>query len=304
MSVNKDVKSNIKSADDLIIQDEAAKLGKVIPKVPNDEPKIQLEAEGEQSQPKTESAAVEETPTEKSEEKNSEPTEQPPQEEAQIEAPEASKDEEVDEYGTKVGKKKLYTEEEVQQMMRDRLKRGRHSQEQNQEIQQAAKEFKPDQASEESWEAQLEKFIDNHIENKTKQAQQLQWKAREEQTQAEFEIKFTQGMDKYADFQAVVGQKPITNAMMLATRSMKDPAAFIYAACKHQPKELARIAEIPDAVTQATEIGRLEERMKKARAIPQSPTPAKRISGDKSDTMPQLDIDARIAQHAKTKIMR
>jgi hypothetical protein len=303
----KDTKvSNIRSADDLIIKDEAAKLGKPISEAPKavEQQEAQpqevpvIEANNDQNKPESSENQKEQTEVEPLLESSEKET----QEDNELDAKEPS-EEEIDDYGTKVPKKKLYTEEEVQRMIRERLSRGKNNQQQ-QDIQNAAKDFTPDPASDESWETQLESFVEKTIHKLSKKATDNEWRQHEEASQAEFEIKFSEGMTKYQDFSTVVGNKPITNAMMLATRSMKDPAAFLYAACKQQPKELARIAEIKDAVTQATEIGRLEERMKKTRALPSSPKPATRISGDASSEMPQLSIEARIAAHAKTKIMR
>lgn len=299
-------KSTIKNADDLIVKVEQEKLGKIIPEnTPLQELKLESEKKPneEDSEPKTEleDSAEIETETE-SKEEESQPESQNNSEEDKS-SNETSMEDDVDEYGTQVNKKKLYTEEEVQRMIRDRLKRGQ-SQQQQQAVQEAAKEFTPDPESSESWETQLETFVEKTVQKINQKKADAEWRKHEEETQAEFEVKFSQGMTKYNDFHAVVGNKPITNAMMLATRTMKDPAAFLYAACKQQPKELARIANITDPVAQATEIGRLEERMKKARTIPSSPKPATRVSGDTSSELPQLSIDARIAAHAKSKIMR
>ncbi|SRR5258708_7003914 len=295
--------SKIRSADDLIIKAEAEKLGKPIPELPKleekEEGKIEQEIETKEPEAREEKSDDEEGHAEEKE-----VSEKIEREEVENSASDTLEDEEVDEYGTKVGKKKLYTEEEVNRMMRERLKRGRHSDDAEKDVQNAAKDFKPDPESNEAWEVQLEQFVEKTIQKISKKASDEEWQQHERQSQADFEIKFSEGMGKYKDFQNVVGNKPITNAMMLATRTMKDPAAFLYAACKQHPKELSKIAEIRDPVAQATEIGRLEERMKKARNLPSSPKPAKLISGDSSSELPQLGIDERIAAHAKSKIMR
>ncbi len=309
----------MKNVDDLIARDEAAKLGKPLPEAPKAEAKAEPEPTPETKAESSEVPVPEEKSEGQVEGKKAEP-EVPGKEEASKEgtesqkseketsvSPKNDKDDDVDEYGTKVAKKKMYSEDEVQRMIRERLARGRQAAEtpqQQQEVAKAAKDFTPDPESETPWEVQLEAFVENTIEKVAKKASEKEWKVREQESQAEFEVKFSEGMTKYGDFNDVVSNKPITNAMMLATRSMNDPAAFLYAACKSQSKELARIAAIPDAVTQAAEIGRLEERMKKARTISASPKPAKQISGDASSEMPRLDIDARIAAHAKSKIMR
>lgn len=300
MTKQEESKPSIHSADDLIVKMEAEKLGKAIPDVPKEEPKAQSE-----ETPPTE---AKDTPAQ--EQKSDEPEEPEAEKEGTEEEPKESKsekpsdeasddDEELDEYGTKVGKAKLYTEEEVQSMIRKRLKDS-HA---DKEVQEVAKDFTPDPNSDDTWEAQLEDVIEKTIQKRESKRVNEEWQREEQASQAEYEIKFTQGMTKYKDFKQVVGNKPITNAMMLATRSMKDPAAFIYAASKQHSKELERIAQIREPVTQATEIGRLEERMKKARIIPQSPPPSRKLKGDASSEMPQVSIDARIASHAKDKIM-
>ncbi len=305
MSKDKDQKPNMKSADDLIVKSEQEKLGKIMPEIPVTKP--------EEKKEESESPVIEDKLPPAPEQKSDEPEEpveekgaqsEGPAEELQDKAPENSHEDDVDEYGTKVGKKKLYTEDEVQRMIRDRLKRGQQTEQQQQAVQQAAKDFTPDPESNETWETQLESFVEKTFQKMTQKKVEAEWRQKEDESQAEFEIKFSHGMSKYNDFKDVVTGKPITNAMMLATRTMKDPAAFIYAASKQQPKELARIAAIPDAVTQAVEIGRLEERMKKARIVPASPKPATRVKGDASSELPQISIDARIAAHAKSKIMR
>lgn len=298
--------SKMKNADDIIVKMEAEKLGKVIdtPK-PETNKEVKLEqAPLEEVSANTEEKLVSEVEPEKNMEDQSEKVSELTENNI---ASEPTQDEDIDEYGTKVTKKKLYSEEEVQRMIRDRLKRGQHAEtthQQAQDIQNAAKDFKADPASSESWEVQLEQFVENTIHKISKKHIEQEWKEKESKSQAEFEVKFTQGMSKYEDFQDVVSNKPITNAMMLATRSMKDPAAFIYAAAKQHPKELERIAQIPDAVTQATEIGRLEERMKKTKVLPSTHKPLPKVNGDVSHDMPEVGIDQRIAEHAKTKIMR
>lgn len=211
----------------------------------------------------------------------------------------------IDDYGNPTEKPKMYTEEEVNRMMRERLARGRHAEQPTQQqVNDVAKDFKADPNSDESWEVQLESFIDKTIEKRQAKVQKEQWQEQERSIQAEFEGKFNAGMGKYKDFETVVSGKPLTNAMMLATRSMNDPAAFIYAAAKTQPKELERISQMRDPYQQATEIGRLEERMRKARntisaaAKPIAPTkgdmPSKGGDRPNIDQLIQLDAKKRL----------
>src|SRR5882724_6042410 len=132
----------IKSADDLIVKSEQDKLGKIVPesKTPQES---QSELIKQTPEVKLESNSKELEVSEDKEEQK-EKLESQPEEEQQSEPEEdkasndvSNDDEEIDEYGTKVGKKKLYTEEEVQRMIRDRLKRGQHP-EQQQEVAAAA----------------------------------------------------------------------------------------------------------------------------------------------------------------------
>ena len=112
-------------------------------------------------------------------------------------------------------------------------------------------------------------------------------------------------MSKYSDFQEVVSGKPITNGIMMAARSMADPAAFIYAAAKQQPKELERIAAITDPYVLAAEVGRLEERMKKARTVSKAPKPITKTRGDIADKgNVRQNLDDLIRHDAKRKLSR
>lgn len=281
----------LKSADDIIVREEAAKLGKPLA----DSPKpVEVPKETEGISDSEVSLDIK-APDKEVKEEVQAVTEENTQEPQSVDG--------EDEYGTKIEtKKKLYTEDEVQRMIRERLKRGSHP-EQQEQIKEAAKDFKADPNSEENWEVQLAQFVEKTVDNISKKKAEVEWREHQEKNQAEFEIKFTDGMSKYKDFETVVSGKPITGSIMLATRTMNDPAAFIYAVCKQHPKELSRIAEIRDPLVQATEIGRLEERMKRSKAIPASPKPASKISEDVTSDMPQLSIDQRIAAHAKDKIM-
>ncbi len=215
---------------------------------------------------------------------------------------------EKDEYGNQViqSKSRMYTEDEVNRMIRERLARGNHAHSSPKEVKEATENFQADPNSNESWEQQLEQFIDRTLEKKQQKRERESWEREELGKQAEFETKFTNGMSRYKDFHQVVADKPITDTMMLATRSMKDPAAFIYAASKNYAKELERIAQIKDPYYQAAEVGRLEERMKKVHAAASSsPRPLQPSQGDVTDKGNQRpNIDARIHQYGHNKFKR
>ncbi len=301
-AVAEKMENRTRSADDLIVAEEARKLGQPTPepvrkppeqKEDNNIPEETTQEETPDYQAEPEEETVEQQET-KSEQQSSEDTS----------TGDAPSSENVDEYGNPVGKQKTYTEEEVQAMIRKRL-RDKHADPagQQQAVQQAAQDFKADPESEESWEKQLGDFVEKKINDLSVKKQQQAWHEAEQQSQADFESKFTTGMQKYGDFENVVSGKPITTSMMMATRSMQDPAAFLYAACKQQPAEIERIAKIADPYAQVAEIGRLEERMKKARVITSAPRPATRISGDTTSEQPKQSIDELINSHAKSKIM-
>lgn len=225
----------------------------------------------------------------------------------QAKEPEAKAPESVDEYGTEVPPPRTYTEEEVQRMIRERLQRGNQGQQQatQQQVQQAAQDFTPDPASSDNWETQLEGFVEKTIVKLNQTQQRTNWEAKERETQAKFEENFNTGMVKYADFKEVVAGKPITDAMMMATRDMSNPAAFIYAASKMQPKELERIAQIQDPYIQAREIGKLDERMRKRPAVSNASKPATKVKGDMPDrSHTSNSIDFLIQQDAKRKYKR
>ncbi len=125
--------------------------------------------------------------------------------------------------------------------------------------------------SSDDWEVQLNQYIDRSVETKlTRHEQEVatrQARQQEQELQAKFEVKFNEGVSRYQDFETVVLNTPLTPQMVMATRGMSDPAAFIYAAAKNQSSELDRISKIYDPMTQAVELGKLEERMRKSKSV-------------------------------------
>jgi len=219
-----------------------------------------------------------------------------------------TKDSTIDEYGNPIGKQKLYTEEEVQKKIKERLSRGRYAKEQpsQQQVQQAAQDFQSDPNSEESWEIQLESFVEKTLEKRQAKLEEQQWREKETIKHMEFEEKFTTGMSRYSDFKETISKMPITDSMIMATRALDNPAAFLYGASKLHSKELHRISQIDDKSSQAFEIGRLHERMiKERKSISSAPKPLEVPKGDvgqKYNAIPS--IDQRIQEHAKRKSTR
>jgi len=222
----------------------------------------------------------------------------------------------TDEYGTPVQKKesRMFTEEEVQNMIRDRLSRVKteaNNYQENvgintqQQVQQAANNFEADPDSSESWETQLSNFIRNEVGRMSQEQQQQHYKAELQRKQQEFESNFTNGMSRYQDFHNVVGNKPFTNDIMQATMSMKDPAAFCYAAAKMHPGEIERISKLTNPYEIATEVGRLEERMKRSKNVSSAPRPATKITSDVSSKYnDKPSIDSLINSDARRKLSR
>jgi hypothetical protein len=200
----------------------------------------------------------------------------------------------------------MYSEEEVQRMIRDRLKRGgtEHQPPTTQQVAKVADDFKFDENSEQGWQEQLEQFVDRRIDSREQKAANTAKEAKLQREKAEFDDKFMRNMDDYPDFIDTVRDHDITDAMIHATKEFKQPAAFLYAAAKAHPKELARISALPDALAQASAIGRLEERMRKAKQATKAAKPIVSDKGDYNDKAKDhgRNIDSLIERHAKTKI--
>ena len=206
----------------------------------------------------------------------------------------------VDDYGQKANKKeKLYTQAEVEQMMRDRNKRGEFAKKEDSNYEEPRNEHHNDDDSE-GWEHQFETLVEKTLTKREQKIQQAQWKHKTQQEQAEFEIKFNTGAAKYSDFESVVVGKPLTPQMVIATKAMKDPAAFIYAAAKTQAHELDRISKIADPLVQAVEIGKLEERMRKGRSTnTAAPKPMDGVKGDVAhDKVKPRNVDDILREEA------
>lgn len=226
--------------------------------------------------------------------------------------PEKASDNPIDEYGNPVEKPRVYTEEEVNKMFRERMARGRHQDAQpqgQQPFQQQPQQPHPQnnqQPDGENWESELKHYIKSTLDEVKNEENERYWQAQEQQRQQEFQEKFTSGMTKYKDFQEVVRDKPITNGIMLGARNLENPAAFIYAAAKMHPKEIERIANIPDGYAQAAEVGRLHERMvKESKRISQAAKPLNPPTGE----MPrakneQPSLESRIEAYGRQKQKR
>lgn len=212
---------------------------------------------------------------------------------------EQSHENDLDEYGNEKPKPRMYTEEEVNEMFRRRFKNKPQAEQQAvmQQMQQPGNKFEYDPNSEKDPAQQLESFIEKTFEKMTNQKQQEEAQRKEREIQEEFEEKFSQGMSKFDDFRDVMLGLPfeISNPMTLATRAMGNPAAFLYAAAKRHPQELERISKLRDPYAQMTEMGKLEERMRRNKPTTKAPRPLGRTQEDSTaKTAPKKKEDPSI----------
>ncbi len=220
----------------------------------------------------------------------------------------------TDDYGNEKAAPKTYTEDEVNerinQAVRERLARAERNAQTETKQQPATQDgFEYDANSKDSWQVQLESFVKQTVgkmhQEQATQAQQ----AKEQKIQAEFEAKFQKGMSRFKDFTEVMSRQNITDAMVIATRGMDDPAAFMYAAVNRSPEEIKRIASIADPYAQMVEMGKLEERMRKTKSTTKAPRPLSRTREDssiahKSDREPSIEDLIAQSDRKRTNLMK
>ena len=215
----------------------------------------------------------------------------------------------TDDYGQEIAKKeRVYTQAEVDaklnEAMRDRNNRGEWAKQEAERKRQEQPVTNPISEDGDDWESQLESFVDQTISKREQKHQELQWQEQVQRDQANFEIKFNSGASKYQDFEQVVSGKALTPQMVIATRGMDNPAAFIYAAAKTQSMELERISKINDHMTQAVELGKLEERMRRVKSASSgAPKPINTIKGDApSNATRPKNVDDILRQEEDARI--
>jgi hypothetical protein len=211
----------------------------------------------------------------------------------------AEKPADLDEYGNEKPAPRVYSQEEADEyanrLIRERLARGNHPQPTPQQQQEAkGAGFEYDANSDDSWDVQLKKFVRQEFEAINHEQATRAQQEREQRAEIEHAAKFQMSAAKFPDFHQALAHQPITDHMALATRGMKDPAAFMYAAAKRAPQELQRISQLQDPVAQMVEMGKLEERMKKAPVVSKTPRPISRTQEDldiphKSEKEPSIE---------------
>src|SRR4030095_2166058 len=209
-------------------------------------------------------------------------------EESTDEDDEPKKESETDEYGNSKEPENAAIRERLARQARkyeseiDVLRSQLAQQGASQQVQQAAKDFEYNPEKEGDWQQQLASFVKQTVNSMHQEEANARHQHEERQTQMEFESKFREGVTKFDDFAEVIHglSCEITNPMTLATRSMNNPAAFLYAAAKQQPQELERISKLRDPYAQMTEIGKLEERMRRNKPTTNAPKPLGRTRED------------------------
>lgn len=180
----------------------------------------------------------------------------------------------------------------------------------SQQVQQAAKDFEYDPDAKGDWQQQLASFVKQTVNSMTREQQEAEVRQENAHAQQEFESKFRDGMGRFNDFVDVIDSLPfqISNPMTLATRAMADPAAFLYAAAKRNPQELERISKIRDPYAQMTEMGKLEERMRRNKPTTKAPRPLSRTNEDAAIPNPKKKgeptIEELIAKADQKKLAR
>lgn len=217
--------------------------------------------------------------------------------ETQTEQKPRKKESDLDEYGN----------EKENEVIRDRLARQarKHDAELNElrsqlaqqgastQVQKAAQDFEYDPNESGDWQQQLASFVKQTVQSMTRDQQESEKRQVEQKAQVEFESKFCEGMGNFGDFVDVIRALPfeISNPMTLSTRGMDNPAAFLYAAAKRNPQELERISKIRDPYAQMTEMGKLEERMRRNKPTTKAPRPLGRTAEDATAKPIKKEVD-------------
>lgn len=171
-----------------------------------------------------------------------------------------------------------------------------YSAQQQKQVQQATKDFQYDEDSEGDWQQQLEQFVKKTVHNMGEETRLQQERQREAQAQAEFEARFNQDAERFGDFEQTMNglDATLSPPMVYATRAMKNPAAFLYAAAKRNPQELARIAGMSDPYAQIAAIGALEVSLRKSGGQTKAPKPIGRAPEDGNIPKPKAPREETI----------
>lgn len=269
--------------------------------------------------------AAEERATETTENSNEKNVDESYNNSNQGESQEESQDDskKVDEYGNEYTERKEISIEEHKKILEDykrasnermnqeirrRLEKNKNSQQYDNAPQDDYQQTTDSQSSGSEnidLDAELDKFLDEAFERrlttreKEKQQELQRQKATEEMSK--FQKKFDSGVERYDDFVETLDGASVKPSMLVASKNMKDPAAFWYHAAKNRSEDLSRIASLENPVDQAVELGRLEADMRKGRSVTQAGKPPTQVSGDTGSYKPEKSIDSMIMDHAKDR---
>lgn len=167
---------------------------------------------------------------------------------------------------------------------------------QQQQVQKAADNFEFDPNSDDDFQRQFETMVEQTLTNMQSRQQQESRLREEQEIQGNFERKLVSGMKRFEDFEQTIAELPckIDYDMAQATRSLDDPAAFLYAAAKRHPQELERISKMRDPYAKVREMGKLEERMRKSKPTTQAPRPLGRAKEDAHLPVPKAKTEDSI----------
>ncbi len=195
----------------------------------------------------------------------------------------------IDEYGNEKEKDNEVIRERLARQARKHeaemaALRAQLTAQQTQQVTKAAEGFEYNPEAAGDWQQQLASFVEHTVANMTTKKQQEQQRQEEVQAQVEFENKFRDDVQRFPDFQEVITSLPaqIDDPMVYATRSMKNPAAFLYAAAKRAPQELQRISQMRDPYAKIAAMGALEASLRQTKPATKAPRPVGRTQEDSS----------------------
>lgn len=193
--------------------------------------------------------------------------------------------EETDDYGNPRATSKTYTEDEVSEIVRKRLARFERAQGMQQPAQPQAQQqyqnpYTTQQTAPPGDLSDVDAFLEERLTTIQMKYVQQQETAQRQIEERAFEEKFINGAQRFNDFREIVVAQKVTDHMAQALKGIEDPSAFIYAASKRAPEELARISQMKEPYAQIVAMGKLEEKLKRSPNITSAPKPIERARGD------------------------
>lgn len=216
----------------------------------------------------------------------------------------------LDDYGNET-KERMYTWEEVQEAQKNavssafqkRFKNSKNPPDYSQDVEESVMDevnenYQHDPNKDGNWQEQLEDFVIKTIDKRQQNAEKQKMQRLEQERNNKFAEKFNTGAERFKDFEKIVTKESVTPTMVMATRGMKDPAAFLYAANKKAPEKLAKIKNMSDPYEQAHAMASLENSLRvNKKKNSNAPTPPSKTPHGTAPVGEQ-SIDALIRQEA------